>query len=135
MNTVGLCWWLKKTKSSSCGLNSSQRRDPMLLLLLLLSGRISAPRQKEQLLMNQHTHTRTHTHTLNGDTHLRERTERCKQARGASEGYILSPQAPAATSLEAESVVEGSSPGAVLSRCAGLHFFRFLPTTSCLCMT
>lgn len=79
--------------------------------------RISAPRQKEQLPANQST--------ANGATHLQARRERCKQARGASEGYIRSPRAPVATSLKAKYFAEGYSPGAVLSRCTGLHFFSF----------
>lgn len=93
-----------------------------------LLGGFQHPRQKEQLPVNQ-------SNTVIGNTHLQERRDMCKQARGASEGYILSPDAPVATSLKAKYLVEGYSPGAVLSRCAGLHFFRFLPTTSCLCMT
>lgn len=84
-----------------------------------LCGGLQHPRQKEQLPWIKATHTERKA------THLQERRDRCKQARGASEGYILSPDAPAATSLKAKYFVEGYSPAAVLSRCAGLHFFRF----------
>ncbi|KAM3611687.1 uncharacterized protein V6R79_022596 [Siganus canaliculatus] len=57
-------------------------------------------------------------------THLQERTERCKQARGASEGYILSPDAPVATSLKAKYLVEGLQPGCSFQSLCWSTFFQ-----------
>lgn len=76
-------------------------------------------------------------HTLDGNTHLRARTQRCKPARGASEGYILSPGAPAATSLKAKILSEGAPARVQFSVAVLVYIFSgfFLPTTSCLCMT
>lgn len=113
-----------------------------------VGGSFSAPRPGGQLLADSFSRIRAATRgrvraladraEING-THLRERRERRRGAGAAAEDHVPTPDAPAATSLDAKYLSEGSSPAAELRSCSALHFFSFffffLPTTSCSWMT
>lgn len=97
-------------------------------------GSASAPRPGGQLLADSFSRikaaTRGRVRALAdraeiNSTHLRERRERRRGAGAAAEDHVPTPDAPAATSLDAKYLSEGSSPAAELRSCSALHFFSF----------